>query len=802
MKDFSRKIKAATAVTLLLFTAATTSAQISTFSDSGGNLVFENSTGGTIFNITNNGGVNMQAKEIRNFFDTNDCDANEAIKEIYANGTFKCNTLSTTTQAENLSETLAAGNVANQSIDFDGNNIDNLSELNPSGGNLILGSNFTLGGEGTFARVNRITSKPVSPMYDSWDDGDVDEYQLVEDNGVGSVSASQVTSGVQEGSAATEVTFSNKPYSQPYGALVQSGSDGPERGDKFQGYIKATSSAGGPSVIFAEQPNDPGAYELDLDIQNDRLLLDTVLGTNNDGRIDNTSVNLIKNNYYRFVVDWKLNGTINAELYNVSSGNRVAQVRGTDTSYSFGRWGIFMAANSQNSVSAVYDGFNILSSEEIDVDAGVDFENNSLSEISEIRGFFNQTQCASDEAIKTIYPNGSYNCNKLSSTTQADNLSETLAAGNVANRTIRYGFNKEQGIQIGGSTTNTNNNTDIAIGRGAQADAPYNSGFGNETAIGTDAKANGTGATALGYQAQSSGQDTVALGSTSEASGNYAVALGDFSKASAKNTVALGPASSASGFGAVAIGNKAKAPNAYEATFGNLNGEELDVNVTGNLTVHGTSTVVQNLTVKGSCTGCGGGGSVENLSETMQAGNNAGANLNMKDYNITNNNGANVSIDDSLKVYGNVYTSGADLAEIYSAEGDPAPGTVVKVSDGKAEVEATEARFEDAVGVVSSNPGHVLNSNAEGVRVALEGKVPVRVAPGEEIEEGDEVASGRFGTAVACDTGSVPRVSADSSRKELAEAINSLTVNQNCLEASFGTALNSSESGWVSVKVE
>lgn len=61
------------------------------------------------------------------------------------------------------------------------------------------------------------------------------------------------------------------------------------------------------------------------------------------------------------------------------------------------------------------------------------------------------------------------------------------------------------------------------------------------------------------------------------------------------SSVELGQAANASANGAVAVGNHSVAPNPFEATFGALDGtNELDVNVTGNVTVHDRLTIGNN----------------------------------------------------------------------------------------------------------------------------------------------------------------------------------------------------------------
>lgn len=69
----------------------------------------------------------------------------------------------------------------------------------------------------------------------------------------------------------------------------------------------------------------------------------------------------------------------------------------------------------------------------------------------------------------------------------------------------------------------------------------------------------------------------------------------------------------------------------------------------------------------------------------------------------------------------------ADLAEIFAADKDYQPGTVV-VFGGDAEVTTTTTTHSTAVaGVVSTNPAYLMNNGAIGLPVALTGRVPCMV---------------------------------------------------------------------------
>ena len=90
----------------------------------------------------------------------------------------------------------------------------------------------------------------------------------------------------------------------------------------------------------------------------------------------------------------------------------------------------------------------------------------------------------------------------------------------------------------------------------------------------------------------------------------------------------------------------------------------------------------------------------------------------------------------------------ADLAEIYRADKDYEPGTVL-IFGGDAEVtESTKFCDNRLAGVVSTNPAHLMNADVEGVAIALRGRVPVKVEG--PVKKGDIiVTNGTPGTATA-----------------------------------------------------
>jgi|688.fasta_scaffold17409_4 hypothetical protein len=122
---------------------------------------------------------------------------------------------------------------------------------------------------------------------------------------------------------------------------------------------------------------------------------------------------------------------------------------------------------------------------------------------------------------------------------------------------------------------------------------------------------------------------------------------------------------------------------------------------------------------------------------------------------IINNLGNGIgNIGNSFSYFNTVFAKStsaqyADLAEIYSAEQNYDPGTVL-VFGGSHEVTTTNVDHNPkAAGVVSTNPAHLMNSTNQGVAVALTGRVPCYVQG--PISKGDLlVTSNKPGIAQAC----------------------------------------------------
>jgi len=99
----------------------------------------------------------------------------------------------------------------------------------------------------------------------------------------------------------------------------------------------------------------------------------------------------------------------------------------------------------------------------------------------------------------------------------------------------------------------------------------------------------------------------------------------------------------------------------------------------------------------------------------------------------------NVNVEGSVQASTFVAT-GADLAEIYPSPEQLEPGDVVVISrmDDLHVVKSNEPYDTKVAGVVSTNPGSVLGAGTEGYKIALAGRVPVKVNDeGGEIMRGD-----------------------------------------------------------------
>ena len=95
----------------------------------------------------------------------------------------------------------------------------------------------------------------------------------------------------------------------------------------------------------------------------------------------------------------------------------------------------------------------------------------------------------------------------------------------------------------------------------------------------------------------------------------------------------------------------------------------------------------------------------------------------------------------------------ADLAEMYSADSDYVPGTVVEFSGSYEVQRSCTSHATSVAGVISTNPAHLMNSGQPGphvVAVALMGRVPTRVVG--NVKQGDLMVTSHLpGVATSLD---------------------------------------------------
>ena len=81
----------------------------------------------------------------------------------------------------------------------------------------------------------------------------------------------------------------------------------------------------------------------------------------------------------------------------------------------------------------------------------------------------------------------------------------------------------------------------------------------------------------------------------------------------------------------------------------------------------------------------------------------------------------------------------ADLAEIYKSDQEYEAGTVVKLGGSEEITQTTDHADTEVFGVISTDPAYLMNSEAEGLPVALTGRVPVKVIG--KIKKGERLIS-------------------------------------------------------------
>lgn len=119
--------------------------------------------------------------------------------------------------------------------------------------------------------------------------------------------------------------------------------------------------------------------------------------------------------------------------------------------------------------------------------------------------------------------------------------------------------------------------------------------------------------------------------------------------------------------------------------------------------------------------------------------------------NIVNASGNGIgNIGNSSSYFNTVFAKStsaqyADLAEIYQADEEYAPGTLV-IFGGECEITVSTVSHDTRVaGVVSTNPAYVMNSTSAGIPIALTGRVPCWIQG--PVSKGDRLVNIAKGTA-------------------------------------------------------
>ena len=89
----------------------------------------------------------------------------------------------------------------------------------------------------------------------------------------------------------------------------------------------------------------------------------------------------------------------------------------------------------------------------------------------------------------------------------------------------------------------------------------------------------------------------------------------------------------------------------------------------------------------------------------------------------------------------------ADLAEMYASDGDIEAGTVVHFAGEGKVASCDTANHRGVAGIVSTDPAYLMNSDAEGIALAIAGRVPCKVTGA--VNAGDLMVSAGNGMAMA-----------------------------------------------------
>ena len=179
--------------------------------------------------------------------------------------------------------------------------------------------------------------------------------------------------------------------------------------------------------------------------------------------------------------------------------------------------------------------------------------------------------------------------------------------------------------------------------------------------------------------------------------------------------------------GNIIVGAVGAISGAFHTVVGNItqtsSGGAVYINTAGNLLVGGNSYISGNTYI---------GGNLQVVGNIIVGGNI------IPTGNISSNIGSVTAWFNTFFGY-STHALYADLAENYSSDAAYPPGTVV-VFGGSNEVTISNASHDPRIaGIVSTDPAYLMNAKAEGVPVALQGRVPCQVLG--PVAKGDRLVS-------------------------------------------------------------
>ena len=179
------------------------------------------------------------------------------------------------------------------------------------------------------------------------------------------------------------------------------------------------------------------------------------------------------------------------------------------------------------------------------------------------------------------------------------------------------------------------------------------------------------------------------------------------------------------------------------ATLTNLGDATLTATIAANSVALGTDTT-GNYVGAGATSGSGISGSVSSEGGTFTVTSNA-TNANTGSTIVFRDGSGNFSA--GVITATATQARYADLAEMYAADGDIEAGTVVHFAGEGKLAACDEANHHAVAGIISTDPAYLMNSEQEGVALAISGRVPCKVTG--VVNAGDLMVSAGNGRAMA-----------------------------------------------------